>query len=164
MGGIRTRDEQRGRHEDPEENHESPASPPTERRGPRPAHGSTCSPREYYFRESVVFILPKYRGFLAESLCVVGFLFTPRSLYTRPRFGRPWASNPRESSPCRMPFFMEEKRTPRRSVDGCSPRTRACGDAHGKSRITRSAPPRTGTGSLPRRSGRSGPQPPPQSS
>src|SRR5437879_13795986 len=88
MDGIRTRDEERGRHEDPEENHESPASPPTERRGPRPAHGSTCGPREYYFRESVVFILPRFRGFLPESLCVVGLLFIPRSLYTRPRFGR----------------------------------------------------------------------------
>src|SRR5207237_3646683 len=62
MDVIRTRDEERGRHEDPEENHESPASPPTERRGPRPAHGSTCSPREYYLRESLVFIVPGSTG------------------------------------------------------------------------------------------------------
>src|SRR5207247_3471567 len=62
IDGIRTRDEERRRHEDPEENHESPASPPTERRGPRPAHGSTCSPREYYLRESVVFIVPGSTG------------------------------------------------------------------------------------------------------
>src|SRR5437870_1959433 len=37
MDGIRTRDEERGRHEDPAENHESPASPPTQRRGRDPA-------------------------------------------------------------------------------------------------------------------------------
>src|SRR5205807_814460 len=49
MDGIRTRGKERGRHEDPEENHESPASPPTERRGPRPAHGSTCSPENITF-------------------------------------------------------------------------------------------------------------------
>src|SRR5437870_3316093 len=158
MDGIRTRDEERGRHDDPEENHESPASPPTERRGPRPAHASTCSPREYYFRESVVFILPRHRGFLPESLCAVGFLFIPRSLYTRPRFGRSWASDPRESSPCRMPFFMEGKRTPRRSLEGCSPRTRACVDAHRKSRTTWSASSPTGTASLPRCRGRSCPR------
>src|SRR5439155_154476 len=84
MDGIRTRDEERGRHEDPEENHESPASPPTERRGPRPAHGSTCSPREYYLRESVVFILPGSTGACPRVSALWDFSSSPGVLTRRP--------------------------------------------------------------------------------
>jgi len=40
---------------------------------------------------------------------------SPRSLYTRRRFGRTWALNPRENSRCRTPSFMEETRIPGRS-------------------------------------------------